>query len=104
LPNGALLSWKLFGLRKHGFGALIPFFIDWMDSEHPAKAAPRGGELVEIEAFTPAAERLRAIYRTFDLGIAVTSGPVAGFEATVASRKGQQVLRMFDPVPRGFAI
>jgi hypothetical protein len=104
LPNGALLSWKLFGLRKHGFGALIPFFIDWMDSEHPAKAAPRGGELVKIEAFTPAAERLRAIYRTFDLGIAVTSGPVAGFEATVASRKGQQVLRLFDPVPRGFAI
>jgi hypothetical protein len=104
LPDGALLSWKLFGLRNHGFGALLPFFIDWTDSEHPARTAPRGGELVKIEAFTPAAERLRAIYEAFDLNIAVTSGPVPGFQATVVSRKGQQILRMFDPVPRGFAI
>jgi hypothetical protein len=104
LPNGTLLSWKLFGLRNHGFGALLPFFIDWMDSEHPAKTAPHGGDLVKIEAFTPAAERLRAIYGAFELDIAVTSGPVPRFETTVASRKGQQILRMFDPVPRGFAI
>jgi Glyoxalase-like domain len=104
LPGGGRLSWKLFGLRNHGFGALLPFFIDWMDSEHPAKTAPRGGELVKIEVVSPAAGPLRAIYRVFELNIDVTGGPVSGFQATVASRKGRQILRMFDPVPRGFSI
>jgi hypothetical protein len=104
LPDGARLSWKLFGLKNHGVGALLPFFIDWMDSEHPAKTAPHGGELVKIEAFTPASERLRAIYAAFDLDIAVTNGPITRFQAALASRKGQQMLPMFDPVPRGFVI
>jgi hypothetical protein len=104
VPNGGRLSWKLFGLKNHDLGALLPFFIDWMDSEHPAKAAPLGGELVKIEVVSPAAEQLRAIYGIFDLNIATASGTVAGFQATVASRKGRQILRMFDPVPRGFAI
>ncbi|MGH6873524.1 MAG: VOC family protein [Aestuariivirgaceae bacterium] len=104
LPNSGRLTWKLFGLRNHGFGALMPFFIDWVDSEHPAKTAPRGGQLVKIEVVSPAAERLRAIYKIFDLDISVASGPAPGFQATVASMKGQQILRMFDPVPRGFVI
>lgn len=104
LPNGALLTWKLFGLRNHGLGALVPFFIDWMDSEHPAKMAPRGGRLVKMEVVSPAAERLRAIYGIFDLDISVADGPAPALHATVASRNGQQILRMFDPVPRGYVI
>jgi Glyoxalase-like domain len=104
LPTGALLSWKLVGLRNHGLGALVPFFIDWMDSKHPAKIAPRGGRLVKIEVVSPVAERLRALYEIFDLDISVASGPVPELQAIVASRTGQQVLRMFDPVPRGFVI
>ena len=104
LPSGALLNWKLFGIRNHDLGALLPFFIDWVDSPHPAKTAPRGGRLVKIEVVSPAAERLRAIYSILDLDIAVVSGPTPGFQATVASRNGRYILRMFDPVPRGFVI
>ena len=104
LPNGALLSWKLFGLKNNGFGALLPFFIDWTDSDHPAGTAPRGGELVKLEVFTPLAERLRAVYEIFELDIAVTEEPIPGLQATLKSRKGQHILRMFDPVPRGYAI
>jgi hypothetical protein len=104
LPDGARLSWRLFGLKNHGFGALLPFFIDWMDSEHPARTAPHGGELVKIEAFTPASERLRAIYAVFDLDIAVTNGSIPRFQAALTSRKGHQMLPMFEPIPRGFVI
>ena len=39
-----------------------------------------------------------------DLDIAVTNGPIPGLQATLQSGKGQQILRMFDPVPRGYAI
>ena len=41
-PDGSWLGWTCFGIRNHGFGAQVPFFIDWMESEHPALAAPQG--------------------------------------------------------------
>jgi hypothetical protein len=44
-PDGTMLRWTCLGVRNHGFGALVPFVIDWMDSPHPAGAAPRGGSL-----------------------------------------------------------
>jgi hypothetical protein len=48
LPNGQLLGWQCFGIHNHGFGAFVPFFIDWLETEHPAKTAPRAGRLEEI--------------------------------------------------------
>ena len=84
--------------------ALVPFFIDWMDSVHPAKTAPRGGSLVKIEVVTPVPDRLRGIYKVLGLDITIASAPVAGFCATIDSQKGRQNLRMFNPVPRGFVI
>ena len=53
LPDGRWLGWKCFGLHNHRFGALVPFFIDWMDSEHPAKTAPRGGSLAALKCSRP---------------------------------------------------
>ena len=44
LPDGNWLSWSLVGLRRHGFGALVPFFIDFRGN-HPAATAPRGRKL-----------------------------------------------------------
>ena len=104
LPNGNWLGWKLFGIKNHGFGALVPFFIDWMESAHPAKSAPRGGSFARLEARSPEPEKLRDIYRLLGLDMAVTGAATAGLSVTVESRSGQHVLRMFEPVPRGFVI
>ncbi len=104
LPNGNWLGWKLFGIKNHGLGALVPFFIDWTDSEHPAKTAPRGGSFVKLEAYSPEPEKLRDVYRILDLDIAVTGAAASGLSVTVESHSGLHVLRMFDPVPRGFVI
>jgi hypothetical protein len=104
LPNGSWLGWKLFGLRNHRFGALIPFFIDWMDSEHPAKMAPRGGSLVGLEVSSPEPEKLQEIYRVLDLEVTVAAGEVPGLSITVESGRGLHAFRMFDPVPQGFVI
>jgi hypothetical protein len=104
LPNGNRLGWKLLGIRNHGLGALVPFFIDWMDSEHPARAAPRGGSLVRLDVFTPEPEKLTEIYRVLRLDITVTRAVVPAFSATVESRSGRHILRMFDPIPRGYVI
>ncbi|HUR42678.1 MAG TPA: VOC family protein [Aestuariivirga sp.] len=104
LPNGKWLGWKCFGLHNHPFGALVPFFIDWMESEHPAKTAPRGGRLKSIEVFSPEAKKLRKLYDILRLEIAVKEGASPGLAATIASGSGEHVLRMFDPVPQGYVI
>lgn len=104
LPNGKWLGWKLFGIRNHGLGALVPFFIDWTGSEHPAWTAPRGGKFVSLDVATPEAEKLRKIYRVLGLQFDVVGAPTPEFSATVESRKGRHVLRMFAPVPCGYVI
>jgi hypothetical protein len=104
LPNGDWLGWTLFGIRNHAFGALVPFFIDWMDSAHPARAAPRGGSLVKLEARSPEPGKLGEIYRVLGLEIPVARAPAPGLSVTVEGRGRRHVLGMFDPVPRGFVI
>ena len=104
LPNGNWLGWKLFGIKNHGFGALVPFFIDWMESVHPAKSAPRGGSFVKLEARSPEPEKLRDLYRLLGLDITVIATAAPGLSATIESRSGQHVLHMVAPTPRGFII
>lgn len=104
LPSGARLGWKLFGIRNHRFGALVPFFIDWTGSEHPASTAPRGGSLANITVASPEPEKLRETYRVLGIEMAVAYAATPGLAATITTRKGDLVLRMVDPVPRGFVI
>ena len=104
LPDGAWLGWTCWGLRDHGFGALMPFFIDWGDSAHPAASAPNGGTLASFEIVTPDAAALRAAFTALGLTIAVSKGPEAAAMARLASASGETVLRSFSPVPRGYVI
>jgi hypothetical protein len=102
LPNGQWLGWTWFCLRNHGFGALVPFFIDWGDSAHPAKSAPRGGRLVSVEVFSPDARGLESIYRVLGLEIPVAQRAAPGLAVTTESSRGGNTLRMFEPAPRGY--
>jgi hypothetical protein len=104
LPNGNRLNWKVFGVKNHGFGALIPFFIDWLDSAHPARTAPYCGALLRLEASSPRAAELQRIYKILGLDIQVAQATTASLSAIVTSRSGHHELRMFDPVPRGYVI
>ena len=103
-PDGQRLDWVCWGLRDHAFGALIPFFIDWRASEHPAVSAPRGGRLSSIRVFTPEAEQLRGIFWILGLAIEVVEHDVAGVVATLESSKGVTELTSFTPLPRGYVI
>lgn len=104
LPNGNWLEWKCFGINNHPFGALVPFFIDWMDSEHPAISAPRGGSFKSIEVFSPDAQKLRDLYDALQLDITVTDAALPGLSIAIESTSGPHVLQMFNPVPQGYVI
>lgn len=103
-PDGKRLDWVCWGLQGHGFGALVPFFIDWRDSDHPALSAPRGGTLARFEIHTPEPDPLRALFGVLDLDVPVIAAAAPGVEAVLDSGRGRTMLRSFAPVPRGYVI
>ncbi len=103
-PDGTRLDWLCWGRSGHGFGALVPFFIDWRASEHPARAAPRGGRLAALTVHTPEAEELRRIFRVLDLDVPVIETPLPRVEARLASARGEMLLASPVPLPRGYVI
>jgi hypothetical protein len=103
-PDGRVLNWRLLGLHDHPFGALVPFFIDWTDSDHPARDAPDGGRLTAVEVFSPDSARLKALFAALDLELSVTQRPTPGVAVTLTGKRGNLRLESFDPLPRGFVI
>ena len=103
-PDGTWLGWKLLGIRDHGFGALVPFFIDWGDGAHPASTAPRGGQLARLELISPRAAALTDLFRRLELDIAVAEGEKPAITATLEGAGGNLRLDSFDPLPRGYVI
>lgn len=103
-PDGSRLEWVCWGLHGHGFGSLVPFFIDWRGSEHPAHSAPRGGRLDSFEVQSPRADELRHIFRTLGLDVPVVEGQTPRVVARLRSAKGITTLTSFAPVPRGYVI
>jgi len=61
-PDGGTLNWELLFLGGHPFGTLVPFFIDWQDTPHPATTNPVAGAFQRLEIATPDAEDLNALF------------------------------------------
>lgn len=103
-PDGSRLDWTCLGIRGHEHGALVPFFIDWHETVHPARSAPRGGNIVEFVAVSPHAASLKAIYDALGVDVAVRQGATAGVVATIEAASVRLMLRSFAPLPRGYVI
>ena len=104
MPDGRWLGWRLAGIRNHPFGALVPFFIDWTDSSHPAANAPRGGRLAAFEIRTPEAAALKRLFTAIGLDLEAREAETVSIVATITSKSGTHELRSFEPLPRGFVI
>jgi len=91
-PDGSVLRWKMTDLAKDRKGGVVPYFIDWGDTPHPAAGAPVGCRLQELRIFHPEAERVRYLLSKLGLDQKVEKGAVA-LEATIRSPNGRIVLR-----------
>ena len=82
-PEGSLLEWELLFLED----ALLPFFIDWKGSEHPARKAPSGCGLVELSISAEEPKVYQELLNKFQLEVIVSEGGPA-ISAIIRSPKG----------------
>ncbi|HYQ90020.1 MAG TPA: VOC family protein [Candidatus Binatia bacterium] len=81
--DGVTLRWRFTDPTTLLDDGLIPFFIEWGSSPHPASSAPAGGELVALVAEHPDPRRVRDNLVALGLDLDVTRGPRPALIATI---------------------
>lgn len=98
-PDGGELRWKVVRLSEHGFGTLVPFFIDWLETPHPSGTAPGGCTLESLRLTHPRADELRQFLKHFDIDANAALGSTPSLAATLECRKGRTTLGPAVPLP-----
>ena len=83
-PEGSLLEWELLFLDG---GPLLPFFIDWKGSEHPARKAPSGCGLLELLISAVEPKVYQELLNKLQLEVSISEGEPA-ISAIIRSPKG----------------
>jgi glyoxalase-like protein len=92
-PDGVLLSWRLTVSPALTQGGIVPFFIDWAKTQHPATSLPKGCVLVALRAEHPDANRVQADLSVLGLNLRVDSGSAPSMIATIRTPNGDVELR-----------
>jgi hypothetical protein len=92
-PDGILLSWRYTDPRTVLADGLVPFFIDWGQSPHPAHTAASGASLIALRAEHPDAPRVQRLLRELGLVLPVRSGAKPAIVAIIDSPRGRVELR-----------
>ncbi len=92
-PDGVLLSRQYTSPATLVADGIIPFFIDWGQSPHPAQNAVAGLSLKELRAEHPDAKRVQQMLTNLGLDLQVRQGPNPGLIAIINGPRGQVELR-----------
>ena len=92
-PDGAILRWTLTDLSCVLADGIVPFFIDWGSSPHPASSASAGATLVNLRAEHPDADSVRKLLGHLALDLPVKIGPVPTLVAEIKCPNGRVLLR-----------
>jgi hypothetical protein len=93
LPDGGLLTWQFNDPRVVLGDGIVPFFIDWGSSPHPARIAATGASLIELRAEHPHPEEVQRILDHLGIDLHVTKGSEPALIATINSAHGRIELR-----------
>ena len=88
-PDGGVLEWKTAHVTDHAFGNLVPFFIDWLDTEHPARRAPGGITLNSFHILSPVAREIIALFDLLGIQADVRQSDVKGLVAQLDTPRGR---------------
>ena len=92
-PDGVVLSWHVTDAATTPGDGIVPFFIDWGTSPHPAATAAKGATLVALRAEHPNPAEIRRMLAALGINLAVTQGPKPALIAIVECPKGRVELR-----------
>ncbi|MGH9398891.1 MAG: VOC family protein [Thermoanaerobaculia bacterium] len=92
-PDGVLLAWRFTSPATVLGDGLVPFFIDWGKTPHPAETAAAGVTLIALRGEHPDAPGVQKLLRGLSLDLPVTAAPAPGLIATVDCPKGRVELR-----------
>src|SRR5258705_929682 len=88
-PDGVVLSWRYTDPNVVLEDRLVPYFIDWGTSPHPATTAAPGLSLSALRAEHPDPERMARILKQPRLDLPVRRGARPSVIATIDSPKGR---------------
>jgi catechol 2,3-dioxygenase-like lactoylglutathione lyase family enzyme len=86
-PDAVEWKWAMTDPFAPRCDGIVPFFIDWAMTPHPASTAVQGGELIRLEAIHPRANEVRAVLAAFDLDLPVHDGPAPELIATIRTKQ-----------------
>lgn len=91
--DGVMLLWRYTDPRTDMASGIVPFFIDWGQTPHPATTSATGATLIELRAEHPEPDRMRRALTRLGLELRVESGPRAALVATISCPRGRVELR-----------
>ncbi|HVT40435.1 MAG TPA: VOC family protein [Gemmatimonadaceae bacterium] len=91
--DGVMLSWRFTDPGTVAADGIVPFFIDWGRSPHPAQTLSQGAALAALRAEHPDAPRVTGMLRSIGLDLSVTKGAHATLVAVIDGRRGRVELR-----------
>jgi hypothetical protein len=92
-PDGVVLNWRYTDPNAVVADRLVPYFIDWGSSPHPAATAAKGARLTGLRAEHPDAARVQSVLDRLGLDLRVREGKRRALIATIDSPKGRVELR-----------
>lgn len=92
-PDGVVLSWRYTNPDTVAGDGLVPFFIDWGTSPHPALTAAPGLSLVQLRAEHPDQEQVQRMLNRLGLDLRIIRGFPPAIIATIDSPHGRVELR-----------
>jgi len=87
-PDGGELTWRFTDPWAERAGGVIPFFIDWGDTLHPARSLADACRFVELRVEHPEPDRVRAWLSALGLDTQVSPGHAARVIATIETPTG----------------
>jgi hypothetical protein len=92
-PDGFQLQWKFTDPSVQLADGIVPLFIDWGDSPHPAFTASKGATLISLRGEHPDAQKVRTMLQHLGVDLAVTQGESPKIIATIEGPRGRVELR-----------
>ena len=88
-PDGTTLTWRFTDPHTVLADGIVPFFIDWGSSPHPAGRAPQEVGLVGLRAEHPDGDQIGAKLLRLGVGLDVSLAPKPALIATIQTPRGR---------------